>query len=143
MPIVNSIIWTDEERKKIVERYNTIYPGDEEPTDKMIRAAASQVLPPERQRQHISPNDPVKRAIYAQIGKPMPIKNQKRSKAMKKSYARRMRKNNKVALEGAQLFAASSNDKQPIATLQSPSKPLVIRIVLDLALNAAATIVRE
>lgn len=56
------IQWTDQERNQIVETYITSFPN-EIPIDKKVRDIANTLLPPDRQRTHISPNDPVKREI--------------------------------------------------------------------------------
>jgi hypothetical protein len=112
MPAITKFtVWTDAERQLIHDRYFVMYPDrSDPPTDRKVRNAANAVLPPDRQRDHISPNDPVKKLIYTTLGQPMPIKNQKRYPKAKRSTRRYQLK--------ADPASRNSQPNRPVATLQ-------------------------
>jgi len=86
IPYMNTgILWTEDERTKIADEYIRLY-GEQEPKDKHVKETARAILSEDRWRDHISPNDPVKRLIAEKQNRPFHIKrnSSKRFKAVRR-----------------------------------------------------------
>jgi hypothetical protein len=123
------IIWSEEERNKIVDEFIRLYGLTADPTDSKIRSIAKTSLPAERFRKFISPQDPVKYRICQVQNREFVPPPAARKSAKRKQSKPRLSK----AANNAYLKHATNNN---VATLQqhhqSETNPALLRKMLGI-----------